>query len=231
MIVIKRDGKSKVPYSMEKVLKAVTKAFATTGNQVPKWMIEKIDSKIQQAGKDEISVEEIQEIVEDCLMDSEYKQEAKDYIKWRGKRAEMRETNLLSQVRGLFNHSDEYLMKENANKKAELTNVQFSYLGGIQGTHYVRTSVLTKDVLRAHDKGAIHVHDIDMCAMEGITNCSLLNLYDALYNGTVMNEVGIDPQHKFGTACTVATQIIQGVAGLQYGFPEQNCRIKMVLAA
>jgi len=215
--VIKRDGEHEVPYDMGKVLKAVSKAFSATEKKVPNWLIERIDNAIKALSKERIMVEEIQDIVEDILMDSPFKPEAKEYIRWRGKQAEKREANVLNQVNGLFNHSDEYLMKENANKKAELTNVQFSYLGGILGTHYCRTKVFTKDVLRAHDKGALHVHDIDMSAMEGITNCSLLNLYDPLYNGTVLNEVGIDPQHKFGTTCTVATQIIQGVAGLQYG--------------
>ncbi len=128
-----------------------------------------------------------------------------------------REKSLIEQVSRLFDHSDEYLMKENANKKAELTNVQQSYLAELLGAHYVRTKVFTKDVLKAHDDGAIHIHDMGSCAEEGVTNCSLLNLEDALYNGTVLNEFMIEPQKKFRTACTVATQIIQGVAGLQYG--------------
>lgn len=217
MIVIKRDNKKEVPYSMGKVQKAVSKAFAETENELPPWVIEKIDSKIQATGKEKITVEEIQDIVEDTLMDTPFKKEAKEYIRWRGKQAAKREASLLGQVRGLFDHTDSYLMKENANKKAELTNVQQSYLGGIMSTAYCRSQVFSKDVMRAHDKGAIHVHDIDMSAMEGITNCSLLNLYDALYNGTVLNEVAIDKQTKFKTACTVATQIVQGVAGLQYG--------------
>jgi len=124
---------------------------------------------------------------------------------------------MITQVNGLFDHTDEYLMKENANKKTTLTNVQQSYLGGILSTHYCKTQIFPKDVLEAHEKGAIHIHDMDMSAMPGITNCSLLDLKGPLYEGTVMNDHGIDPQKRFVTACTVATQIIQGVAGLQYG--------------
>lgn len=217
IVVVKRDGKKEVPYSIEKIKKAVLKAFADTENTMPDWVINKIDDTIQASGKEKLNVEEIQDIVEDILMDTPFKKEAKAYIKWRDKQAAKREANLISQVKGLFKHTDKYLMRENANKKAELTNVQQSYLGGILSTTYCRTQVFTKDVLKAHDKGAIHIHDMDMSAMEGITNCSLLNLEDALYNGTVLNEVGIDPQTKFSVACTVATQIIQGVAGLQYG--------------
>lgn len=217
IVVVKRDGKKEVPYSIEKIKKAVLKAFADTENTMPDWVINKIDDTIQASGKEKLNVEEIQDIVEDILMDTPFKKEAKAYIKWRDKQAAKREANLISQVKGLFKHTDKYLMRENANKKAELTNVQQSYLGGILSTAYCRTQVFTKDVLKAHDKGAIHIHDMDMSAMEGITNCSLLNLEDALYNGTVLNEVGIDPQTKFSVACTVATQIIQGVAGLQYG--------------
>lgn len=217
IVVVKRDGKKEVPYSIEKIKKAVLKAFADTENTMPDWVINKIDDTIQASGKEKLNVEEIQDIVEDILMDTPFKKEAKAYIKWRDKQAAKREANLISQVKGLFKHTDKYLMRENANKKAELTNVQQSYLGGILSTAYCRTQVFTKDVLKAHDKGAVHIHDMDMSAMEGITNCSLLNLEDALYNGTVLNEVGIDPQTKFSVACTVATQIIQGVAGLQYG--------------
>ena len=217
IVVVKRDGKKEVPYSIEKIKKAVLKAFADTENTMPDWVIDKIDDMIQASGKEKLNVEEIQDIVEDILMDTPFKKEAKAYIKWRDKQAAKREANLISQVKGLFKHTDKYLMRENANKKAELTNVQQSYLGGILSTAYCRTQVFTKDVLKAHDKGAVHIHDMDMSAMEGITNCSLLNLEDPLYNGTVLNEVGIDPQTKFSVACTVATQIIQGVAGLQYG--------------
>ena len=217
IVVVKRDGKKEVPYSIEKIKKAVLKAFADTENAMPDWVIDKIDDMIQASGKEKLNVEEIQDIVEDILMDTPFKKEAKAYIKWRDKQAAKREANLISQVSGLFKHTDKYLMRENANKKAELTNVQQSYLGGILSTAYCRTQVFTKDVLKAHDKGAVHIHDMDMSAMEGITNCSLLNLEDPLYNGTVLNEVGIDPQTKFSVACTVATQIIQGVAGLQYG--------------
>lgn len=217
IVVVKRDGKKEVPYSIEKIKKAVLKAFADTENAMPDWVIDKIDDMIQASGKEKLNVEEIQDIVEDILMDTPFKKEAKAYIKWRDKQAAKREANLISQVKGLFKHTDKYLMRENANKKAELTNVQQSYLGGILSTAYCRTQVFTKDVLKAHDKGAVHIHDMDMSAMEGITNCSLLNLEDPLYNGTVLNEVGIGPQTKFSVACTVATQIIQGVAGLQYG--------------
>ena len=217
IVVVKRDGRKEVPYSIEKIKKAVLKAFSNTENTMPDWVVNKIDETIQASGKEKLNVEEIQDIVEDILMDTPFKKEAKAYIKWRDKQAAKREANMLSQVKGLFKHTDKYLMRENANKKAELTNVQQSYLGGILSTAYCRNQVFTKDVLKAHDKGAIHIHDMDMSAMEGITNCSLLNLEDPLYNGTVLNEVGIDPQTKFNVACTVATQIIQGVAGLQYG--------------
>ena len=217
IVVVKRDGRKEVPYNIEKIKKAVLKAFSNTENTMPDWVVNKIDETIQASGKEKLNVEEIQDIVEDILMDTPFKKEAKAYIKWRDKQAAKREANMLSQVKGLFKHTDKYLMRENANKKAELTNVQQSYLGGILSTAYCRNQVFTKDVLKAHDKGAIHIHDMDMSAMEGITNCSLLNLEDPLYNGTVLNEVGIDPQTKFGVACTVATQIIQGVAGLQYG--------------
>ena len=130
---------------------------------------------------------------------------------------------MLTSATNLFKGSDPYLMRENANKKAELTNVQFSYLGGLLSSFYCDKIVFPKWLLKSHDKGAIHIHDKYMSAMPGITNCSLLNLKACLYeedkNGicTVLNEVGIIKQTHFVTACTVASQLVMAVAASQYG--------------
>lgn len=223
MKVIKRDG-SKVEFDILKIANAIKKAFISCGYQNEEYL-DKLALSIANTvtlnpmfkSCKEINVECIQDIVENILMSSAYGDVAKEYIRYRDRQSVKRNLKMINQIKGLFNQTDSYLMKENANKKAELNNVQFSYLGGILSTHYCRTQIFPKEILKEHDKGVIHIHDMDMSAIEGITNCSLLNLEDCLCNGTVLNDVKIDPQTKFVTACTVATQIIQGVAGLQYG--------------
>lgn len=223
MKVIKRDG-SKVEFDILKIVNAIKKAFVSCGYQNEEYL-DKLALSIANTvtlnpmfkSCKEINVECIQDIVENILMSSAYGDVAKEYIRYRDRQSVKRNLKMINQIKGLFNQTDSYLMKENANKKAELNNVQFSYLGGILSTHYCRTQIFPKEILKEHDKGVIHIHDMDMSAIEGITNCSLLNLEDCLCNGTILNDVKIDPQTKFVTACTVATQIIQGVAGLQYG--------------
>ena len=223
MKVIKRDG-SKVEFDILKIANAIKKAFVSCGYLNTEYL-DKLALSIANTvtlnpmfkSCKEINVECIQDIVENILMSSAYGDVAKEYIRYRDRQSVKRNLKMINQIKGLFNQTDSYLMKENANKKAELNNVQFSYLGSILSTHYCRTQIFPKEILKEHDKGVIHIHDMDMSAIEGITNCSLLNLEDCLCNGTVLNDVKIDPQTKFITACTVATQIIQGVAGLQYG--------------
>lgn len=244
MNVIKRDGTIE-EYDFGKVLEALTKAFMSVEKAIPSRFLKKVkdsfDDMVERCENGEgeccIDIEKIQDLLEDMILNflnADYNDVKKEFIRYRHERVIAREAKMLQQVNNLFQHSDDYLMKENANKKAELTNVQQSYLGGILSTYYCRTNVFPKRVLEGHDKGAYHIHDMDMRAMEGITNCCLIDLLNALYykNGpvsTVLNDMGIDAQKKFSVACTVATQILQGVAGSQYGFPFLNCRIKRVL--
>lgn len=220
MQVIKRGG-NKEEFNADKVQNALTKAFIACGYNVSQDTILELMSQI--TFWDGITIEEIQDQIEEVLADYDYFDVSKQYIIYRYQHALQREAQMLEQVKGLLDSTDNFLMKENANKKAELTNVQFSYLGGLLSSFYCDKVVYPKQLLKSHEKGAIHIHDKDMRALSAITNCSLLNLKSVLYeedeNGicTVLNDVGIVKQTKFLTACTVATQVIQGVAGLQYG--------------
>lgn len=216
MKVINRNNKQ-VEFNINKILNAVKKAFNSCNIQIPESINNKLKEWYKTLKGDTIGIEEIQDYIETLLMSEKYYNVAKAFIIYRSQQALKREAKMLGQIKGLLKQTDSYIMKENANKKTELNNVQFSYLGGIIGAHYCRMQVFPKNILNAHDEGAIHIHDMDMSAIEGMTNCSLENLEDCLYNGTVLNDVKIDSQTKFTTACTVATQIIQGVAGLQYG--------------
>lgn len=220
MKVLKRDN-TLADFDNNKIKNALSKAFEACNTPIDEEELSKMTDdivyNILRSDASVTGVEQIQEKVENYLIKTPYSNVAKNYIRYRDRQTVKRESNMINQVKGLFNQTDPYLIKENANKKPELNNVQFSYLGGILGTLYCRTQVFPKYILKEHDKGAIHIHDMDMSAIKGMTNCSLLNLEDPLYNGTVLNGVMIEPQTKFVVACTVATQIIQGVAGLQYG--------------
>lgn len=218
MFVVKRDG-SKEEFNADKISNALTKAFAACGYQD----VDVNQLIAEMSFWDGITIEEIQDEIEEILMDYDYKDVSKQYIIYRYQHALQREAQMLTQTNQFLNGEDNFLMKENANKRAELTNVQFSYLGGLMSQFYCDKVVFPKYLLESHNKAAIHIHDKDMRALPAITNCSLLNLYSTLYeedeNGicTVLNDVGIRKQTKFLQACTVATQIIQGVAGLQFG--------------
>lgn len=220
MYVTKRDGR-KEEFNADKIFKALKKAFSACDYSI---LDEKINELIAELRFwDGIEIEDIQNQIEEVLLDFGYKDVAKQFIYYRYQHALKREADMLTSATNLFKGSDPYLMRENANKKAELTNVQFSYLGGLLSSFYCDKIIFPKWLLKSHDKGAIHIHDKDMSAMSGITNCCLQNLKACLYeedeNGicTVLNEVGIKKQTKFLTACTVASQLIQGVAALQYG--------------
>lgn len=108
-------------------------------------------------------------------------------------------------------------MRENANKKADRTSCQRDKVAGITSTDFARRLLLPKDVLDAHDKGIIHLHDIDYMIHPGETNCCLINGIDMLENGTILNDVKIDPPKRFSTACNIATQIQLQVSSNQYG--------------
>ena len=121
------------------------------------------------------------------------------------------------EVLELLNGDNEYWNTENSNKNPKLANVQRDYMAGILSKEITENFLLPEDVLEAHKKGIIHFHDIDYFGQNAIHNCDLINLKDMLENGTIINNVKIDPQHRLSTACTVATQIITAVASSQYG--------------
>lgn len=168
MYVTKRDGR-KEEFNADKIFKALKKAFIACDYSI---LDEKINELIAELRFwDEINIEDIQNQIEEVLLDFGYKDVAKQFIYYRYQHALHREAAMLTSATNLFKGSDPYLMRENANKKAELTNVQFSYLGGLLSSFYCDKIVFPKWLLKSHDKGAIHIHDKDMSAMSGITNC------------------------------------------------------------
>jgi ribonucleoside-triphosphate reductase len=117
----------------------------------------------------------------------------------------------------MLKNESEYWSKENSNKNSRILTTQRDYMAGIVSIDYSRRYLLPKKVVQAHDKGAIHIHDLDYLSENAITNCSLINLEDMLQNGTVINNEMIEKPHRFITAMTIATQIMLGVSSNQYG--------------
>lgn len=151
-------------------------------------------------------------------MRSERLDVARAYVRYRYKKELLRQSNTTDKsIKELLDGNNDYWNKENSNKNAKVVTTQRDYLAGITSTDIAKRFLLPKEVLEAHEAGIIHEHDMDYLAQKALTNCCLINLEDMLENGTVINGVSIDPQHRITTATTVATQIITAVASSQYG--------------
>jgi ribonucleoside-triphosphate reductase len=218
--VIKRDGRI-VDFDRSKIYNAVVKAMIEVDGELTsnaENLAEYITSDINQLDKEELSVEEIQDLVEDMLMESNRKDVAKCYIRYRYKHEIDRNSNTTDKtIFELLNGSNEYWNSENSNKNNKVVTVQRDYIAGITNTDITRRFLLTPEIVKAHDEGIIHFHDADYFAQNALTNCELVNLDDMLQNGTVINNVLIEKPHKFSTACTIATQIILAVTSSTYG--------------
>ena len=220
--VIKRDGR-KVAFDTDKIHKAILKAFKAVDGVITPYAetkAENIANYIEGYCEDEkepLSIEEIQDLVENGLMSTKRKDVAKAYIKYRQERTKQRGNLIDKTVMEFLNGNSEYWNSENSNKDATVVTVQRDYLAGILSTDIARRKLLPKEVCEAHDAGIIHQHDMDYMAQNALNNCGLINLEDMLINGTVINGIKIDAQHRLLTATTVATQIITAVASSQYG--------------
>ncbi len=214
--VTKRDGRI-VNFDKTKIISAIEKAMKRTKKGIDTSIAEKIANSIEKINKD-LSVEEIQDLVEKKLMTTSRKDVAKEYVQYRYKRGLVRESNTTDKsILELLNGNNDYWNNENSNKNANVVTVQRDYLAGITSTDITKRFLLPPDVLEAHEKGIIHFHDADYFAQNALTNCSLINLEDMLQNGTVINGVMIEKPHRLITAVTIATQIITAVASSQYG--------------
>lgn len=233
MKVVKRDKRIE-DFDKDKIKQAITKAnndtekkYRIENNDIKELVEDVIDeisanfhdnSNRQIKKEQEVDIEEIQDAVELCLQKKGYYILAKNYIRYRYKKMLNREAKKRNQeVLELLNGDSEYWNTENSNKNPKLANVQRDYMAGILSKEITENFLLPEDVLEAHKKGIIHFHDIDYFGQNAIHNCDLINLKDMLENGTIINNVKIDPQHRLSTACTVATQIITAVASSQYG--------------
>lgn len=220
--IIKRDG-IKQPFDSQKIKKAILRAFKAVDNEITPYAEEKaqnIASYIEgymEGIPNELTIEEVQSLVEHGLMSTKRKDVATAYIEYRHERDLSRKNTMDDTLSEMLKNENEYWAKENSNKNSKILTTQRDYMAGIMSTDYARRYILPKEVVDAHDKGAIHIHDLDYLAENAITNCSLINLEDMLQNGTVINNEMIERPHRFLTAMNIATQIILGVSSSQFG--------------
>lgn len=219
MKVKKRDG-SIVNFDGSKIIEAISGANQDVKGREKATIQNKkeIEKFVKSLDKEVISVEEIQDIVEKKLMEFGKYELAKQYIVYREKKNLVRAINTTDdEVKELIGGNSDYWNNENSNKNAQVVTTQRDYLAGITSTDIAKRLLLPKDVVKAHDEGIIHFHDMDYFGQNALNNCCLINLEDMLQNGTNINGVMIEKPHRFLTACTIATQIILGVSSSQYG--------------
>ena len=217
MKVIKRDG-TLVSFDKNKIINAINKAFLEVDGVLYEIdTANDIANDIENLPKEKISVEEIQNKIEEELMESERKDVARAYVRYRYKKEILRETNnTYEAIMKLVEMNNEELKEENSNKDAIIASTQRDYMAGEVSKDITKRFLLPAVVQKAHESGEIHFHDADYFAQH-IFNCCLINLDDMLQNGTVINKTLIEKPHSFATACNIATQIIAVVASGQYG--------------
>ncbi len=221
MKIIKRSGTEEI-FDITKIIAAITKA----NNEVPDSdrlsadAIREIADEVTGASQimnRALSVEEIQDLVENGIMARQAFSVARKYITYRYNRALVRKSNTTDeQILSLIECNNEEVKQENSNKNPTVNSVQRDYMAGEVSKDITRRILLPQDIVKAHDEGVIHFHDADYFAQH-MHNCDLVNLEDMLQNGTVISGTMIETPHSFSTACNISTQIIAQVASNQYG--------------
>lgn len=227
LYVIKRD-ETIVPFNKEKISNAILKAnksvpigestiSAIAAISITEKIERRILERLELIGENTISVEDIQDMVEDALIKASYIKLSKEYIKYRYKRNLCRDVNVLeNSIMGLLSKRNEDLQDENSNKSAVVAYTQRDLIAGETSKYMSKKFLIPEHIIKAHDKGQIHFHDMDYY-VQNIFNCCLVNIRDMLLNGTVINDKMIESPTNFQTACTVMTQIITNVSSSQYG--------------
>jgi len=221
MKIIKRSG-AEVEFNPQKIVVAVTKANESVvpSTRMSAIQIKRIAEDVESAAQNmnrSLSVEEIQDMVEDQIMNQRAFDVARRYITYRYTRALVRKSNTTDeQILSLIECNNEEVKQENSNKNPTVNSVQRDYMAGEVSKDITKRILLPADIVAAHEQGIIHFHDADYFAQH-MHNCDLVNLDDMLQNGTVISGTLIEKPHSFSTACNIATQIIAQVASCQYG--------------
>ncbi len=221
MKIIKRSG-AEVDFDPKKIETAVKKANESVvpSERMSDIQIKRIAEDVESAATNvnrSLSVEEIQDMVEDQIMNQRAFDVARRYITYRYQRALVRKANTTDeQILSLIECNNEEVKQENSNKNPTVNSVQRDYMAGEVSKDITKRLLLDSDIVEAHEQGIIHFHDADYFAQH-MHNCDLVNLEDMLQNGTVISGTLIEKPHSFSTACNIATQIIAQVASCQYG--------------
>ncbi|MBQ8391475.1 MAG: anaerobic ribonucleoside-triphosphate reductase [Clostridia bacterium] len=221
MKIIKRSG-AEVTFDPQKIIVAVTKANESVvpSSRMSAVQIKRIAEDVESAAANinrSLSVEEIQDMVEDQIMNQRAFDVARRYITYRYTRALVRKSNTTDeQILSLIECNNEEVKQENSNKNPTVNSVQRDYMAGEVSKDITKRILLPQDIVSAHEQGLIHFHDADYFAQH-MHNCDLVNLEDMLQNGTVISGTMIEKPHSFSTACNISTQIIAQVASCQYG--------------
>ena len=221
MKIIKRSG-AEMDFDPQKIVIAVKKAndSVVPSERMSDIQIKRIAEDVESAAVNmnrSLSVEEIQDMVEDQIMNQRAFDVARRYITYRYQRALIRKANTTDeQILSLIECNNEEVKQENSNKNPTVNSVQRDYMAGEVSKDITKRLLLPSDIVEAHEQGIIHFHDADYFAQH-MHNCDLVNLEDMLQNGTVISGTLIEKPHSFSTACNIATQIIAQVASCQYG--------------
>ena len=219
--VIKRNGEE-VDFRLEKIVNAIKKANEEVENihKMNDFQIIAIAEKIAQQAEEfthAVNVEDIQDMVETGIMEMRGYEVAQKYVRYRYKRELTRKSNTTDNgILALIDHMNEEVKQENSNKNPVINSTQRDYMAGEVSKDLTKRVLLPEEIVRAHEAGIIHFHDMDYFAQKE-HNCDLINLEDMLQNGTVISETMIEKPHSFFTACNVTTQIVAQVASNQYG--------------
>ena len=220
MKIIKRNSSEEI-FDGKKIVNAVTKANDASEkkyltNEQINDIAEYVEYRCEKLGR-AVSVEEVQDMVEDQIMAKGAFQLARNYVKYRYNRSLIRRSNTTdNKILTLIECNNEEVKQENSNKNPTVNSVQRDYMAGEVSKDLTKRVLLPPDITEAHENGIIHFHDTDYFAQH-MHNCDLVNLDDMLQNGTVISETLIEKPHSFSTACNIATQIIAQVASNQYG--------------
>ena len=219
--VIKRNGEE-VDFRLEKIVNAIKEANEEVENihRMNDFQIIAIAEKIAQQAEEfthAVNVEDIQDMVETGIMEMRGYEVAQKYVRYRYKRELTRKSNTTDNgILALIDHMNEEVKQENSNKNPVINSTQRDYMAGEVSKDLTKRVLLPEEIVRAHEEGIIHFHDMDYFAQKE-HNCDLINLEDMLQNGTVISETMIEKPHSFFTACNVTTQIVAQVASNQYG--------------
>ena len=220
--IVKRDGR-KDTFNRHKIERAVEKAFIEVDGSLDSYAVSKIstiadfiENKIN-TSEHEYTVEEIQDLVQNGLMNTKRKDVAVAFITYRNERNRIRGNHIDKAIDEIVNGKSEYWNGENSNKNSILVTTQRDYIAGEVSTDKAMRELLPIDVVQAHKKSECHFHDADYFAQKALTNCELVNAEDMLQNGTIVNGVAIDKPKRLITASTILTQIILAVTSSTYG--------------